>query len=271
MRTVLPALLSLLLLACPARAADPPQGGEAPAARAAGAADAGETPRPDGVRLGMTEKALRARFGDALREAPVAAPGHPVTTYLAEKARAGAKPKAGEEKGAAEVAPAGDPYAGQRRLVRKLGGGDVVEAQYDLFDGKVYAIRWRLAERFERTLGEEYLAEARERYGKPTYHQHVVAKFGSGKTDVLRATWSRDDKLLEVRQLDPTSGGPVYVTLSDARVHKAIVAAQGMVAAAPDTLGPWWERPAKRYEPISKKERGEILAAFGKVLDQAAF
>ncbi|MDP3936863.1 MAG: hypothetical protein Q8R92_01860 [Deltaproteobacteria bacterium] len=295
MRIVAAWLILLSVLAAPASTADaaaPPAAEEvkeavAPPEEKAGSAEAepdGAAPTAasitepgagesaakgvDPVRLGATEKALRASFGEALRPAPLEVKKHPGYAFMEEKMRARQLPGEGEE---AEPVPALNPYEGQQRLVRKLSGGDVAEVEYDLFAGKVYNIRWKLADRFERTIVEDYVEAATKRYGKPDYDQFVEARFGSGKTDVSRSGWSRDGRIIEVRQLDPKSGGPVYVTVGDRKAYDAIVAARGVIAPSPQSMGPWWERPAKQYEPMSKKEREALLAAFGAVLDQTAF
>ncbi len=222
----------------------------------------------DPVRPGTTEKALRERFGETLRQAPLEEKKHPGYAFMQEKMRARELPGEGEE---AEPVPALNPYEGQQRLIRKLSGGDVAEVEYDLYKGKVFNIRWKLADRFERTIIEDYVEAATKRYGKPDYDQFVEAPFGSGKTDVSRSGWSRDGGILEVRQLDPKSGGPVYVMVGDRKAYDAIVAAKGVIAPSPDSMGPWWERPAKQYEPMTRKERESLLEAFGAVLDQTAF
>lgn len=239
-------------------------------AAAAGGDEAADAKAPVPVRFGTTEEALRERFGSALREEPVEEKKHPGYAFMEEKMRARKLPGESDAEDS-EPLVVQNPFEGQKKLVRTISGGDIVAAEYDLYKGKVYGIRWKLAERFERTIIEDYVAAATERYGTPDYDQYVGAKFGSGKVDLRRAGWSRKDKLLEVRQLDPNSGGPVYVMIADRTVYRAIVAAKGVVAPAPDTMKAWWERPARQYQPMTKGERETLLAAFGAVLDRTGF
>jgi len=221
------------------------------------------------VPLGADEAALRERHGEALREVSVervrslherlhelerAAPrasGGAVAT--APAAQPGAGSRAGEAKP--------DPYAGQRRLAREVGEGDVRSVEYDLFEGRVYRIRWRLAERFERPLMAPVVARLRERLGPPRYDQTLKAKLGSGRADLRRTGWEREGRTLELRQLHPFVGGPLFVTLSDGAALRAVVAAGGSALPQPEGAGDWWRRPQPSPRLLEPRERDALVAA----------
>ena len=61
--------------------------------------------------------------------------------------------------------------------------------------------------------------------GKPYYDQLIEGRFGSGRATLRRAAWRTGQHTLEVRQLTPLLGGPLFVTLSDGVALKAISAA----------------------------------------------
>jgi hypothetical protein len=233
------------------------------------------------VPLGSSEAVLRERHGEALREVRVErarslheqvyelrrpagqAPDATAATASTEKSAPGG------ESGASEAAP--DPYARQRRLAREVGGGDVRRIEYDLLDGRVYRIRWQLAERFERPLMGPVVARLSERLGSPHYDQTLKAKLGSGRADLRRTGWERGGRALEVRQLHPFVGGPLYVTLADGAALQAIVAAGGAALPQPEEPGDWWRRPQQPPRLLEPEERDALLAALDGLIAQLPF
>jgi hypothetical protein len=238
----------------------------------------GSENRFDPVKLGVTEADLRALFGEALTSEKLERK-RPLSTQIMEYTRAKKKKeilaadgKTGEAPAADSAAKkAHDPFANQIRLSRDVGGGDIQRVSYDLFRGKVYRIRWRLADRFERPVTKDFVAQAEEKFGKPHHDQTIKEKFGSTKVDRRRVAWNRGDRSLELRQLSPFSGGPVYLTRSDQKALRAIVASKGMVAPAPDSRPPWWQNPRKEVKIVTKKEREALLVAFGRILSKIDF
>jgi hypothetical protein len=220
-------------------------------------AAAGELP------LGAGEAELRARYGEALREVRVER-----VRSLHEQVGELLRPQPGApEAGAvpdaapAPVEAAPDPYAGQRRLARSLPEGDARRVEYDLYDGRVYRIRWLLAERFERPLMDALVASLAQRVGPPRYDQTIEAKLGSGRADLRRSGWEREGSALEIRQLHPFVGGPVFVTLSDVSALQAIVDARATALPQPETTGDWWLRPQQSPKLLAPKDRDELVAA----------
>jgi hypothetical protein len=168
--------------------------------------------------------------------------------------------------------PEGDAYSEQRRLRRATDGGDVRAVEYELFRGQVYRIRWELAERFHRRIMDDIVHQVTHCYGKPEYDQTIEAKIASGEATRRRAGWRRDGRLLEIRQLNPLLGGPVYVTVTDLAASRAIIAARGSLAPEPERRGePWWQRPKGPSRLPSDAERAALARAVAVVLSQTAF
>ena len=163
-------------------------------------------------------------------------------------------------------ADAKDPFEGQQRLRRKPEGGDVQSVEYELFRGRVYRVRWQLAPRFERPLMTSLVAHLTPKLGKPYYDQLIEGKFGTGRATLRRAGWRDGPRSLEIRQLNPQVGGPVFLTLSDQATLRAIADAGGTAALEPDSIGPWWQKPIKPFAPLTAPERDALLVAFDGVL-----
>jgi hypothetical protein len=244
------AALALGAIGLLAAAGAPAGGGPAPAA-----AEAAPEAR---ALLGASEAELRARVG-ALREVEV----EPVRS-LHERILEGAEPRAGAkpEQSEGDVGAAQSPFRDQRRLIREPGEGEVARAEYDLYRGRVYRVRWRLPERFERPVMEPAVAHLSARLGEPAYDQTVEAKLGSGKATLRRAGWRRGGHALELRQLSPFSGGPLYLTLSDVATLEAIFRAQVVPLPQPETTEPWWkhpQRPPALLTPVERKHLWNVL------------
>jgi hypothetical protein len=225
------------------------------------AAEKASPPPFDPVLPGATEAELRERFGSALR--PVAVT--PVRSAYEQVLEAPKPP------GPESAAP--EPFAGQSRLVRMASesGGAVRAVEYDLLRGVVYRSRWQLAERFERPLMEPLVVHLTGTLGQPAYDQTVEAKLGSGRSELRRAGWQRGDRWLEVRQLHPLSGGPLFVTLSDRAMMQSIVDAEGVVMPQPETSGDWWRKPQKPPRLLGAAERDRLLAEFDALLAPIEF
>jgi hypothetical protein len=240
----------------------------APGARAgeeppAGAGTAGAEHRFDPARLGMSEAELRQRFGLALEPVPVV-PVRSVHEQLVEGGPAepdGAKPRSEPV----------EPFAEQLRLGRTIAAGDLRRAEYDLFRGRAYRLRWLLSERFERPLMEPLVAHLRESLGPPAYDQTLAAKLGSGKSELRRTGWRRGRLALELRQLHPFTGGPLYLSLSDVAAMHAIVEARATALPQPETSGEWWRRPQQPPALLTTSERDRLLAAIDAVVAGTGF
>lgn len=211
----------------------------------------------DTVGLGTSEAALREAWSDALvaRSIEVEIPDF----------QRGLVP---EKPGTAVV----DPFAGQQRLRRQLRDGDVRYVEYELFGGRVYRIRWQLGLRFERPLLDDLVHQAAHCYGPPDYDQTIEAKIGSGEVTRRRVGWERGDRLLEVRQLNPLAGGPVFVTVTELTAGQAIIAAKGSLAPEPERRAEaWWQRGSSPPAVLGSDTRDELVRAFAAVLSATDF
>ncbi|MGB5415562.1 MAG: hypothetical protein WBN01_13035, partial [Polyangiales bacterium] len=165
-----------------------------------------------------------------------------------------------------------DPYAGQLRLRRTLAKGDVRSVEYELFRGQVYRIRWELSDRFHAPIMDDFVHQAAECYGPFRYDQTIEAKLGSGESTLRRAGWERNGRLLEIRQLNPLGGGPLFVTVTDRKISKAIIAGRGSLAPEPKRRAePWWQRKDRSPAPPSDDERNALVRALAATLSQSGF
>jgi hypothetical protein len=225
--------------------------------------------------LGRGEADLRAEFGAALlsepiesrrRSAPVPVPQKPQSSSQTTSS-GGAPPTLPAT--AVPATETKDPFAEQQRFVRNPDDPDVRRVEYELFRSRVYRVRWQLAERFERPIMASLVAHLTEDLGKPRYDQLIEGKFGTGRATLRRAAWQSGPRNLEIRQLNPNVGGPIFLTLSDQTMIKSIIASGGTAAPEPDSLGPWWQAPLKPSPPLTRQERAALLAGFHGVLEQA--
>ena len=213
--------------------------------------------------LGRKETALREEFGAALLPQPIEKrrilnPGQVALPAGAMNSKDAAR--------AQPPADAKDPFEGQQRLRRKPEDGDVQSVEYELFRGRVYRVRWQLVERFERPLMTSLVAHLTTQLGKPYYDQLIEGKFGTGRATLRRAGWRDGPRSLEIRQLNPQLGGPIFLTLSDQATLRAIADAGGTAAPEPDSIGPWWQKPVKPFARLTAPERDALLVAFDGVL-----
>jgi len=215
----------------------------------------------DSVQLGAAEKKLRAAWGDALQPQTIEHLG-PDFQRLA--------PRPEPDDSGAKVGA--NPYADQLRLRRVLTEGDVRSVEYELFRGHVYRIRWELSDRFHAPIMADFVQQAAQCYGPFRYDQTIEAKLGSGESTFRRAGWERDGRLLEIRQLNPLGGGPLFVTMTDRKISKAIIAARGSLAPEPKRRSePWWQRKDRSPAPPSDDERSALVRALAAVLSQTGF
>ena len=215
--------------------------------------------------LGRGEAALREEFGAALRSEPIEPRRGSVG--VPEKLKSPAETLApGATARTLPATATQDPFAGQQRFVRYPEDADVRRVEYELFRTRVYRVRWQLAGRFERPIMASLTAHLTAELGKPYYDQLIEARFGSGRATLRRAAWRNGTRTLEVRQLNPSVGGPVFLTLSDQAKIKSIIASGGTAAPEPDSIGPWWQEPVKASAPVTDRERKALLAAFDIVL-----
>ena len=239
-------------------------------ARAAGAGAGTETKRLDPARLGMTEDDLRKALGAALKPQKIEPAFAPATNFGIRRWPAAGK---GEETPAASKPPAvkAEAWEGQKAFFRAVGGGEIAYAEYFLYQGKLYRIRWTLADRFKRPIMAELVALGTRRYGEPAYDQDIVWRPGDPRANLRRTAWERDGTSLEIRMLNPTTGGMAYLTVSNLKPLRAIVAAGGMVAPEPETAGSWWYGPRTKPRVVTPEEKDALVGAFGGLLDRSGF
>lgn len=211
----------------------------------------------DATDLGSSEAELRARFGEAL------------VAQAMEPHRAPRRPESEAQAASREESPA--RYAGQLRLRRTLAGGDLAFVEYDLHAGAVYRIRWRLADRFSVPIMDDLVAQASACYAEPRYDQEPEWKLAEAKASLRRAGWQRDDRLLEVRQLHPLNGGPVFVTTTDLAAVRGIVAAGGAASPDPVSSPPWWARKRASPGELSPERGQQLTRDFAQLLSLSAF
>lgn len=245
--------------------------GTAGAAQDAVAADGAPLDR---ARLGMTEGEVRKIYGAALKPQKIERAFAPARRSTLEPERmngqGGASPPAGEKP---KAPPAGkvDPWEGQSAWYRTPGAGDMAYVEYFFYEGRLYRVRWTLADRFKRPIMAELVALGTKRYGDPFYDQNIIWKPGDPRANLRRAAWQRDGKSLEIRMLNPTIGGNLYLTVADQAAIQAIVAAGGMAAPEPETAGSWWYAPHAKPRVVSPQELRTLLEAFGGLLGRSGY
>jgi hypothetical protein len=234
-------------------------------------------PSPPPALLGRSEAELREEFGAALssdritsRRGTAPAPT-PEQVALSGSSTPGpfTDPDAADDPQSTRASK--DPFAGQLRLVRQLDDTDVERVEYELFRGRVYRVRWQFSERFERPLMDSLVSDLTRDLGKPYYDQLIEAKFGSGRATLRRAAWRNGSRNLEIRQLNPLVGGPIFLSLSDEAAIREIVASGGTAAPQPDSIERWWSKPIKAPVPVTARELDALVAAFSVVRSQIAW
>ena len=156
---------------------------------------------------------------------------------------------------------------------RELEARDLAYGEYELFDGRVFRTRWRLAERFEGPVFPELVRVVRQRYGRPLDEETVLVNpVGSGKAPRRWLSWGREGRRLELRQLDPLDDGPVFLTLTDMAAVRRILAAGGRAALQPDNRLSWWQRlPPRPRKTPSEAEIDALVWDFDALLAGSGF
>ena len=215
----------------------------------------------DPVGLGTEEAELRTAWGDALQAVVIENPEQGLHRSIV--------PSAADD---TEPLQTATPYAGQLRLRRRVAEGDVRSVEYELFRGRVYRIRWELSDRFHLRIMDDVVHQATHCYGAPEYDQTIEAKIASGEATRRRSGWRREGRLLEIRQLNPLLGGPVFVTVTDIDASQEVIAARGSLAPEPERRAePWWQRPKESPRLPSDEERESLVRAIAAVLSLTVF
>ena len=215
------------------------------AERARCEAPTGEKRRIDPIRLGMSEPELLRIFPDLRRDVT----GRDASRK-ARPERAG--PESGDE-------------TGLRRWMRE-GAGALARVDYETWQGRVYRIRWRLPGDFERPVIDELGRRARVCFGPPEYDQTFEAEPGSSRATLRRMLWKHGDRQIELRQLHPLRGGPVYLSVTATGPLREIGAAGRAPPPEPDRTESWWRRPATPLVPASPAERDRLGRDFMRFL-----
>jgi hypothetical protein len=188
--------------------------------------------------LGMSEAQLRQRFGEAL------VPGRRSRTVL------------------------GLPEKPTTRLLvfhREIASSELAYAEYELFDGRVFRLRWCLAERFELPIFSNLKHQLSHYLSQPQVDK-LVGKDPhrpAHEDPVLRyVRWRRQEHTLELRQINTMTGGRVFLTLMDSGVVEEIKAAHEPILGPPDDMEISW----KQARLPSDEERWLLVWAFDDVL-----
>lgn len=217
------------------------------------ACDSGhEGKSPDGTnidpaRLGMTETELRARVAGVRRNTHVGR-----SPYTGTGTDTDPEPGTDElQRWSRDVDPEND---GQDE--------DIVLIQYELWQGRVYRIRWRLAPAFERPIFEELAERGRFCLGTADLDQTFEAEPGSAQATLRRVVWTHENRRIELRQLHPLGGGPVYLSATDLEALRAMGAAERAPFPDPSRSGPWWTRSLRPPKPADPGERAQLGRRF---------
>jgi hypothetical protein len=205
--------------------------------------------RIDPARLGMSASELQT--------------ARPDVVHVREPAVAGAEPDD----------PAGsspDPSRPARGLDRWVGEGteDVARFEYELWRNRIYRIRWALSGAFERPVLDELVRRARICLGPPLYDQRFEAEPGSPRATLRRIGWRHGSLEIELRQLHPLRGGPVYLTVTRRGALREIAAAGVVRPPDPERTAPWWQRSMAAPRPASPAERKDLGDRFARLLSQ---
>lgn len=216
-----------------------------------------------------TDRELREAFDDRQRCAEATAPAKladPVRLGMSEVELVAAV------KGLLQDPPkgTGDPRGelGLTRWVREASGRGLASVEYELWQGRVYRIRWRLAAHFERPVLKELIRRARVCFGAPDYDQKFEAEPSSPKATLQRIGWTHSEIRIELRQLHPLRGGPVYLTVSQNEMLREVGASRVPLFPEPDRSAPWWERSMHALVPVGDEEREKLGSEFLGLLSQ---
>jgi hypothetical protein len=206
--------------------------------------------------LGASGEALRGEFGAALRRVEVVVPD---TVY--EQVGEGSRP-------APTGKPAAEPATVEQTRWGRATDGPVSREEYDLAGDRAYRVRWQLDERYEHPLLNDVVARATKRFGRPAYDQTLRAKPGSSRADLRRVGWTLEGRALEIRQLHPFTGGPIFVSVADRAALQAIIDRHGNPLPQPDTTGAWWRRAQRPPSVLKEAERRARLDEIDALLER---
>jgi hypothetical protein len=209
--------------------------------------------------LGRSQADLREEFGSALQPAKIEVrrgPSEQIRIPQTETPDSEGRPSP------QPMAPAKNPFAEQQRFAIQSEAEGIDRVEVELFRDRTYRVRFELAERFERPLMPSLVDHLTADLGKPYYDQTIEGKFGSGRATMRRAGWKNEGRILEVRQLNPMVGGPLFLSVSDLDAIQEIIALGGTAAPEPDSIGTWWQKPIKALPPMTPQERKALLDAF---------
>jgi hypothetical protein len=71
--------------------------------------------------------------------------------------------------------------------------------------------------------------------------------------------------VLELRQIHPRTGGPVYLTLSDLATLQGIAEAGNVALPEPERSESWWQRPQREARLPTTQQVAELAAALDAV------
>ncbi len=156
---------------------------------------------------------------------------------------------------------------------RKIDSPEVAYVEYELFDDRVFRIRWSLTDRFDRPIYSYLLSRARRRLGEPKVDELIGANphGNPAEAPVLHySSWRLDAYSLELRQLEPLSGGTVFLTLADERMALEARIAHNPPVAQPDRMIPFWQREDPRLKIPTETERWQLMWTFDDVVGPVA-
>jgi hypothetical protein len=218
----------------------------------------GSSPLAVPVLLGASSESLRERFGEALRRVEVVVP-ETVYEQVLEGSRVAPAPQAPDK-----------PAIGDQTRWWRAADGAVSREEYDLAQDRVYRVRWQLAERYEHPLLNEVVARAAKRFGRPAYDQTLRAKPGSPRADLRRIGWYLDGRALEIRQLHPFTGGPIFASIANRAELQAIVDRRQTPLPQPDRTGAWWGRAQRPPSVLIDAQRRARVDEIGALLERIA-
>ena len=156
---------------------------------------------------------------------------------------------------------------------RRIDSPEVAYVEYELFDDRVFRIRWCLTERFDRPIYSYLLSRAHRLLGEPKTDELIGLDPHSPPADapVLHySSWWLGERSLELRQLEPLSGGTVFLTLADERMFLEAKIAHNPPVAQPDRMIPFWQRKDPRLKIPTEAERWQLMWTFDDVVDPVA-
>ena len=147
-------------------------------------------------------------------------------------------------------------------------GGDLARVEYELFRDSVYRIRWQLSPEYERPALDGLSRRAQRCFGAPRFDQKFEAEPGSPAATLRRIGWTHGERRIELRQLHPLRGGPVFLSISSNTALRALGKAGHAPFPEPDRSEPWWQRETSPLEPVTAEEQSALDDRFARLLAQ---